>query len=149
MDVLYKTLQALGGYLPKVIAAVGVFTLGLLVAWIISGVVVQLLLRTKMRDWIGERTGKEVRVERWFARGVFLLIFLLVIVGLLEVLRLTNGIIFLAFTLILGAAAIAVDITVGIGGRDLTARRTSGQSPWSRKRNTGWSPSGNQCEKCS
>ncbi len=88
MDVLNETLRALGEYLPKVIPAIVIFVLGLLAAWIISGVVFRVLRRVKLGDWVGERTGKEVKAERWIARGVFWLIFLFVIVGVLAVLRL-------------------------------------------------------------
>ena len=88
MDVLNETLRALGEYLPKVIPAIVIFVLGLLAAWIISGVVFRVLRRVKLGDWVGERTGKEAKAERWIARGVFWLIFLFVIVGVLTVLRL-------------------------------------------------------------
>lgn len=80
----------LGGYVPTLLAAVGVLVIGWLVAWIVSGLVRKALERTSLDNqiaaWVTGDAGElEFNVEKWVSRGVFYFLMLFVLVAFFQV----------------------------------------------------------------
>jgi len=88
MEIFQKTVQDLGGYLPRIIAAVIVLVLGWLLAWLISNLVLRGLRRIKLDDRMKRGIGKEYTTARYISQAVFWLIMLLVIISFFSVLKL-------------------------------------------------------------
>mgnify|MGYP001791255930 CR=1 FL=1 len=82
-----------GEFVPKLIAAVGIFIVGGLVAYIAASVVRGLLRKTKIDDRIASsvtgRPPEDVPAAKWVGSAVFWTIMLLVTIAILETLELT------------------------------------------------------------
>lgn len=80
-------IQSLGGYLPSMLAALGLLVLGWLLARLAAAVARKVLRRTaldrRLADWIGQEE-KVDRITHWVSQMVYYLILLLVIVAVLR-----------------------------------------------------------------
>jgi hypothetical protein len=88
MEIIKNTIQSLGGYLPRIIAAVVVLILGILVARLISVLLLRCLRRTKLDDHVKRGIGSEYKAERWIAQAVFWLVMLVAVIAFFSVLQL-------------------------------------------------------------
>jgi hypothetical protein len=88
MEIVEKTIQSLGGYLPRIIAAVVILILGFLVARLISVLVLRCLRRIKLDNHVKRGIGAEYKAERWIAQAVFWLVMLMVVIAFFSVLQL-------------------------------------------------------------
>jgi hypothetical protein len=92
-EVLDRTLEAVQGYVPSLVAAIGVLVGGWLVALIIAAMVRAILKRTtidnKIAEWLG---GEKARIEpeKLLARIVFWILMIVVLVGFFQLLGLTS-----------------------------------------------------------
>ena len=91
-DTLASLWEQTLSYLPQVLAALGIFVAGWILALIASSVVRAALRRTELDNRLaGWITGSETRhdaTERWIGKLVFYLVMLFVLVGVLEALDL-------------------------------------------------------------
>lgn len=92
--ILDQITQLVGAYIPNLVGALLILVLGWIVALIIRAIVQAALRRTSLDDqlaaWVvGEERAKAVEVEQWFAKGVFWLIMLFVLVAFFQTLGLT------------------------------------------------------------
>ena len=71
MELIKNTIQSLGEYLPRIIAAVVVLILGFLVARLILVLLLRCLRRTKLDDHVKRGIGAEYKAEQWIAQAVF------------------------------------------------------------------------------
>ncbi|QBR01080.1 mechanosensitive ion channel [Paraburkholderia pallida] len=81
---------SLGGYLPRVAAAIGILIVGWIVASLARAGVRRLLSALKVDERIAENAGQGVFVEQLIASGLFWLILLVTAVGIFNVLDLTD-----------------------------------------------------------
>ncbi|MHC4617846.1 MAG: mechanosensitive ion channel [Planctomycetota bacterium] len=90
MEVIERTIQSLGGYLPRIIAAVVVLILGFLAARLISVFVLRCLRRIKLDDHVKRGIGGEYKAERWIAQAAFWLVMLMAVIAFFSVLQLPH-----------------------------------------------------------
>lgn len=87
----FVSLQAsLGGYLPRVAAAIGILIVGWIVAALVRAGVRKLLSALKVDERIAENAGQGAFVEQLIAGGLFWLVLLVTAVGIFNVLDLTD-----------------------------------------------------------
>ncbi|MBE9167890.1 mechanosensitive ion channel [Pleurocapsales cyanobacterium LEGE 06147] len=76
----------------NLLKAIGIFILGLIIAWIAKAIVKGVLKRTsidnRIASWISGREGESIPIENWIANLVFWLIVLFAIVAFLNALQL-------------------------------------------------------------
>jgi hypothetical protein len=95
MQVVWNQItQLVGAYIPNLVGALLILILGWIVALILRAIVRAALRRTTLDDrlaaWIvGRERVKGVEVEQWFAKGVFWLIMLFVLIAFFQALGLT------------------------------------------------------------
>ncbi|WP_028228256.1 mechanosensitive ion channel [Paraburkholderia ferrariae] len=82
--------SSLGGYLPRVAAAIGILIVGWIVASLARAGVRKLLSALKVDERIAESAGQGAFVETLIASGLFWLILLVTAVGIFNVLDLTD-----------------------------------------------------------
>ena len=90
MEIIKNTIQSLGGYLPRIIAAVVVLIFGFLVARLISVLLLRCLRRTKLDDHVKRGIGAKYKAERWIAQAVFWLVMLIAVIAFFSVLQLSH-----------------------------------------------------------
>src|SRR5699024_6236448 len=106
-DFLVKIATAITAYLPNVLAAVVILGVALIIANITEKVLVNLL------------SGPAIRILAGFAK--YAIMALAVFMALIQ-LGIANSIVASAFTLILGALALAFGLAFGLGGKDFAKK---------------------------
>ena len=93
-EIWNQIIQLTGAYVPKLVGALAILIIGWLAAVAVGALVRGGLRRTglgmRLAPWIaGEQEATAVDVERWFGRGVVILIMLFVLVAFFQALGLT------------------------------------------------------------
>ena len=93
-EMLNKTLDSIGAYLPNLIGAIGILVIGSLIAFAVAALVRMLLKRTTLdnrltRLLFGGEADKSVPVENAVSKGVFYLLMVFVLVEFFRALQLT------------------------------------------------------------
>jgi hypothetical protein len=92
--ILDQITRLVGGYIPNLVGALLILIIGWIVALIIRAIVRAALRRTtldnRLAAWVrGEEKAEGVEVEEWFAKGVFWLIMIFVLIAFFQALGLT------------------------------------------------------------
>ncbi len=90
VENMFNTIIA---FLPNLLGAIAILVVGLVIAWIVSGLVKKGLIRTgldeKISQWTSVDDGKDRKIKsaEWISKGVYVLILLFALIGFFQVLR--------------------------------------------------------------
>ncbi len=89
-DMLSRSTELLGGFVPNLIGALGILVIGWIVALIASAIVRGALKRTTLDNRLAELAtgGKSIPIERYVGTAVYWVIMLFVVVAVLQTLNL-------------------------------------------------------------
>lgn len=88
-----NTFDTIAAFLPNLLGAIAILVVGLVIAWIVSGLVKKGLVRTRMDEKITQWTSgddgkdKNIKSAEWISKGVYILILLFALIGFFQVLR--------------------------------------------------------------